>query len=73
MAALSSGLASKPFEASSTIGAENLAPPMEGNSPKKAGITASVNRRLENILERASTIPAKQPLFLNSISKQITK
>ena len=62
-----------PRLASSTIGAEKRAPPMEGSSPKKAGIVASVTLVEEKISLSESTMPRSVPDLRNSISRHITK
>ena len=59
--------------ASSTRGALKRAPPSEGKSPKKAGITAKVTLVLEKMRCSACTMPAKAPLVRSSISKHMTK
>ena len=59
--------------ASSTIGAEKRAPPNDGSSPKKAGITARVTLALEKMRCSVCTIPASAPLVRSSISRHMTK
>ena len=64
---------SMPRLASSTIGAEKRAPPMEGRSPRKAGIVASVTLVEEKISLSESTMPRSVPDLRSSISRHITK
>ena len=58
---------------SSTIGAENLAPPTLGNNPKNAGIAANKIFTLEKVRRSALTISVSAPLNRSSISRHITK
>ena len=60
-------------ESSSTIGAENRAPPREGNRPRNAGISASSAFALEKTRRRALTMPDNVPLVRSSISRHMTK
>ena len=57
IAALLSAGTSCPLQACSTIGAEKRAPPIEGRSPRKAGIEAIVTLVEWKIRFKAATIP----------------
>ena len=73
IAALCSGDSFKFALSSSTIGAENLAPPTLGNNPKNAGIAANKIFTSEHSRRNALTMSVNAPLNRNSISRHITK